>query len=61
MELLSVNDESATVRMNLDEVRIISNALNEICNGIDIKEFSTRVGAELSEVEELLRQFLEIK
>ena len=30
------------------------NALNEVCNGIDIFEFETRLGASLDEVKSLM-------
>jgi hypothetical protein len=40
--------------MSRDELILINNALNEVCNGIDIREFSTRLGASRSEAEELL-------
>jgi len=36
------------------ELRIINNALNEICHGIDVQEFDTRIGASRQEVQELL-------
>lgn len=61
---LLVNSEShfqsgnhvATVQLNRTELRIINNALNEVCNGLDITEFSIRMGAKLSKAEELLSQ-----
>jgi hypothetical protein len=37
-----------------DELRILNNALNEVCHGIDVPEFATRMGASLMEVQALL-------
>lgn len=36
-----------------DDLEIILSALNEICNGIDIFEFETRIGASKDEVKSL--------
>ena len=57
-ELVEANE--ALLRLNSDELRILNNALNEVCHGLDIVEFSTRMGAELKEVRELLRQIREL-
>jgi hypothetical protein len=38
-----------------DDLRIINNALNEVCNGIHLEgEFDTRVGCTIEEARELL-------
>lgn len=43
------------VELTSDELRIINNALNEVCNGIDLRgEFSTRMGCSLEEAQMLL-------
>ena len=43
------------VELTSDELRIINNALNEVCNGIDLRgEFSTRMGCSLEEALMLL-------
>jgi hypothetical protein len=37
------------------ELRIINNALNEVCNGIDLEgEFDTRMGCAVEEAQEVL-------
>ena len=45
--------------MELDrrECHIVRQALNEVCNGLDLTEFSTRMGAEHSDALELLNRF----
>lgn len=37
-----------------DELLILNAALNEVCNGIDVFEFETRIGADRARVAELL-------
>jgi hypothetical protein len=44
-----------TVELNEEELRIINNALNEVCNGIHLEgEFDTRMGCTLEEGRALL-------
>jgi hypothetical protein len=47
---------AARVELTSAEVMLINNALNEVCNGIDIPEFSTRLGATIAEARALLQQ-----
>jgi hypothetical protein len=43
------------VELTKDELRIVNNALNEVCNGIDLEgEFETRMGCSVEEARELL-------
>jgi uncharacterized protein (DUF1786 family) len=37
-----------------DELRIVHQALNEVCHGIEVPEFSTRMGASKVECVELM-------
>ena len=55
MELSKATEDGAQVKLTADELLIIGNALNEICNGLDISEFATRIGAERSEAMRLLK------
>lgn len=44
-----------TVELTKDELGIINNALNEVCNGIHLEgEFDTRMGCTVEEARELL-------
>jgi len=44
-----------TIELTRDELVTVNNALNEVCNGIDLKgEFSTRIGCSLQEARDLL-------
>ena len=46
--------------MSLDELRLVNNALNEVCNGVsdldDDGEFATRLGASREDGRRLLRE-----
>jgi hypothetical protein len=45
------------VELTKDELTIINNALNEVCNGIDLTgEFETRIGFSLVEAKALLER-----
>ena len=55
MKIKSSNEKSATIELTADELHIINNALNEVCNGIHLEsEFDTRMGCSLKEARELL-------
>ena len=60
MHDLSCSQTAATVSMTIREVRILKQALNEVCNGLEVTEFSTRMGASREEVDELLKQLGDI-
>jgi hypothetical protein len=47
--------QSMKVELTKDELGIINNALNEVCNGIDLEgEFDTRMGCTVEEARALL-------
>ena len=56
MEVLRRDPFAAELRLTRDELLIINNALNEICHGIDVPEFATRIGAEPAEAKRLLAE-----
>jgi hypothetical protein len=58
----AVLDDAGGVTMDLtiQEVRILSNALNEICNGIEVDEFKLRIGADRETVDVLLAEFVRL-
>ncbi|ACI58940.1 hypothetical protein GGI64_006577 [Rhizobium leguminosarum] len=61
MKLISVDrGANLMVAANLEELHILYAALNEICNGIEIFEFETRIGARLEEVNRVMRALDEI-
>jgi hypothetical protein len=62
--MIIVDRTSATVdlRLNRDELGLLGNALNEVCNGVEIAdfEFQTRLGVERSEAQALLRRVRDV-
>lgn len=54
MDLLSVKEKNVEINISETELLIINSALNEICNGIDITEFETRIGSGQDDVAALL-------
>jgi hypothetical protein len=58
--MIGPNDTSRPVSLGLttDELLILNNALNEVCNGIDIDdfEFSARIGVDREEARGLLHR-----
>jgi hypothetical protein len=51
---LEITGAYAILKLSVHELVIVNNALNEVCNGIEFSEFSTRMGAEHREVLEFL-------
>ena len=45
MQILKASDGTCSLNVDEEELTVLNNALNEICNGIHIAEFETRVGA----------------
>jgi hypothetical protein len=52
----SETGDGVVVALSKEELLILNNALNEVCNALDIREFQTRMGANREEVLALLRQ-----
>lgn len=47
------NDNEFSLSVSTDELLVLHNCLNEICNGIEVFEFQTRVGADREYVNNL--------
>lgn len=60
MRVINVDETGSTIHLSRDDARLVSNALNEVCNALEVREFSTRMGADLAEVRALLKQFVEM-
>ena len=54
-----IDRDRVTVELSGDELEVLSNALNEVCNGLDIHEFAIRMGADKPEVLKLLHRVSE--
>lgn len=55
MELIEYDGCRANVSISFDELVILNNALNEVCNGLDQFDFETRIGAKHEEVVTLFK------
>jgi len=58
MDLLAQTPEHIDLRFDRNELVLLNNALNELCNGVHIEnwEFQTRLGVERREAQKLLGQ-----
>ena len=60
MQIETVHGAEASVVLDRDEVRLLNNAINEVCSGVqelgDDREFATRLGSSREEARALLAQ-----
>jgi hypothetical protein len=56
MDIIKRSTKEALISFDSDEVHILKQALNEVCNGLSLPEFETRMGYSKSRVRELLDQ-----
>ena len=56
MEVIDTTPERSHIGLSQDELLIVNAALNEICNGIEVFEFETRIGADRERVAALLKE-----
>jgi hypothetical protein len=56
MQLLHAGRLHTDIRLSWDGLRLINNALNEVCHGIDVPDLDTRLGARRGEARALLDQ-----
>ncbi len=56
MIILKADDDGADLRLSRDELEMLNNVLNEMCNGVHIEdwEFRTRIGWHRATVRKLL-------
>ena len=55
MKVNSATVEAASIDLTRDEISILINALNEVCNGIHLeRESDTRMGCSVEEARKLL-------
>ncbi|WP_445178654.1 hypothetical protein [Pseudomonas sp. McL0111] len=55
MNTINSSHDLANVSFSRDELLVLNAALNEICNGVDVFEFETRIGADREFVTGLLQ------
>jgi hypothetical protein len=56
MKSIELKDRSVVIELSDRELILINNALNEVCNGIDVPEFETRLGGTTEEASQLHRE-----
>ncbi|MCA3071332.1 MAG: hypothetical protein ING77_17310 [Rhodocyclaceae bacterium] len=56
MEIIDIAAERSQVEIGRDELLIVNAALNEVCNGVAVFEFETRIGADRARVAALLKE-----
>jgi hypothetical protein len=56
MQVRECDEAHAVLHLSRNELILLNNALNEVCNGLDLPDFATRLGAERGELQKLLRQ-----
>jgi hypothetical protein len=55
MELKEVRENGISVVLTAEELLALCNALNEVCNGLEVPEFATRIGIGREDALRLLR------
>ncbi len=60
MRIFNTTSISASVELSRDDLVILNNALNEACRGLDVQDFQTRMGAEKTDVVNLLHGISEV-
>ena len=60
MNALQVNKNKIILELSKDELGVLSNALNEVCNGIEIWEFDTRIGVKIENAKIILKSLIEV-
>ncbi len=44
MDVITIKNDQVSLDLSADEMLLLSNSLNEICNGIKVREFEIRIG-----------------
>jgi hypothetical protein len=55
MDSIILNKEKIFLKFSKDELLLLCNSLNEVCNGIEVPEFDSRIGASIEETEIILK------
>ncbi|GHU12308.1 hypothetical protein FACS1894185_6640 [Betaproteobacteria bacterium] len=56
MDVINIAAERSQIEIDRDELLILNAAINEVCNGIAVFEFDTRIGADRESVAVLLKE-----
>ena len=55
MQFIRFSNDKITVELSKDELALFANALNEVCNGIELWEFDTRLGMPMEDAKNVLK------
>jgi hypothetical protein len=55
VDVISLQQKTATIEFSRHELLAINNALNEVCNALDVREFDTRMGCSREFAKSLLK------
>jgi len=59
MQIHQSDESHVLLDLSRNELILLNNTLNEVCNGLDLPDFATRLGAQRGELEALFRQIKE--
>lgn len=60
MNAIKINKDRIVLELSKDELGVLSNALNEVCNGIEVWEFDTRMGIKIGDARIVLKSLTSI-
>lgn len=60
MDFIKISGGEITLTFSVEELRMINNALNEVCNAMDADEFATRIGTTMPAALILLEQISQV-
>jgi hypothetical protein len=60
MKAIDIKEEEITLTISKAELGVLSNALNEACNAIEVWEFEKRMGVSPDQARDLLSQLTAI-
>ncbi len=54
MHVIMIGKDKVLLEISKDELGTLGNALNEVCNGIKVTDFDTRIGVKIEKAEIIL-------
>jgi hypothetical protein len=56
MDIIEATPDRSRIDIGMDQLLILNSALNEVCNGLDLWEFETRMGVDRPTAKALLAE-----
>lgn len=60
MDTIKINKDNIILEISKDELAVLGNALNEVCNGIKVREFDIRMGINIDDARNILESLISI-